>query len=146
MFPSAPDNYGAESCSLLCLPCQPPVLAIASSSGGVVYHSVLLQKHLTDSSDAADVDDAQSVSFLLCDFASILYHVIYFGRVATSRAVRIWAFPSAKRRSTWWRRWRSSWGSCALTASCKTSPRNRPTSAESTSTRTPCLLLGESQS
>ena len=65
MFPSAPDNYGAESCSLLCLPCQPPVLAIASSSGGVVYHSVLLQKHTMDSSDAADLDDAQSVSFYI---------------------------------------------------------------------------------
>ncbi|XP_059490254.1 nuclear pore complex protein Nup88 [Neocloeon triangulifer] len=62
MFPSTPDNYGAESCSLLCLPCQPPVLVIASSSGGVIYHSVLLQKH-QDACDVSADDEIQSSCF-----------------------------------------------------------------------------------
>jgi len=39
-------------------------LAIASSSGGVIYHSVLLQKHW-DGSDVAELDEVQSVGLSL---------------------------------------------------------------------------------
>ncbi|XP_070572086.1 nucleoporin 88-like [Ptychodera flava] len=47
MYPPAEDNYGLDACSLLCLHTNPPVLAMATSSGSV-YHSIVLSKGVDD--------------------------------------------------------------------------------------------------
>lgn len=56
MFPAADDNYGQDSCSLLCLQCQPPVIAMATASGKI-YHCIALESE--------ESDDAEEV-FLFC--------------------------------------------------------------------------------
>ena len=42
MYPAADDNYGLDACSLLCLPSQPPVMAMATASGKI-YHCIVLE-------------------------------------------------------------------------------------------------------
>lgn len=42
MHPAAEDNYGYDACAILCLPCVPNILAIATESG-VLYHCVVLE-------------------------------------------------------------------------------------------------------
>ncbi|KAF4520055.1 hypothetical protein B566_EDAN008343 [Ephemera danica] len=42
MRPCSLDNLGAESCSLTVLQVQPPVLVMASATGGTTYHGLLL--------------------------------------------------------------------------------------------------------
>ncbi|OXB64754.1 hypothetical protein ASZ78_016281 [Callipepla squamata] len=41
MHPAAEDNYGYDACAVLCLPCVPNILVIATESG-VLYHCVVL--------------------------------------------------------------------------------------------------------
>lgn len=43
MYPPAEDNYGSESCSLLCLPSQPPVLILATSEGQL-HHCLVVEE------------------------------------------------------------------------------------------------------
>ncbi|XP_053563489.1 nuclear pore complex protein Nup88 [Bombina bombina] len=42
MHPAAEDNYGFDACSVLCLPCIPNILVIATESG-LLYHCVVLE-------------------------------------------------------------------------------------------------------
>ncbi|XP_040280801.1 nuclear pore complex protein Nup88 [Bufo bufo] len=42
MHPAAEDNYGYDACSVLCLPCVPNILVIATESG-LLYHCVVLE-------------------------------------------------------------------------------------------------------
>ena len=42
MHPAAEDNYGYDACAILCLPCVPNILVIASESG-MLYHCVVLE-------------------------------------------------------------------------------------------------------
>lgn len=42
MHPAAEDNYGYDACAILCLPCVPNILVIATQSG-VLYHCVVLE-------------------------------------------------------------------------------------------------------
>ncbi|KAL2095025.1 hypothetical protein ACEWY4_009744 [Coilia grayii] len=42
MYPAAEDNYGHDACALLCLPCFPNVLVIATETG-TLYHCVVLE-------------------------------------------------------------------------------------------------------
>ncbi|XP_006863365.1 PREDICTED: nuclear pore complex protein Nup88 [Chrysochloris asiatica] len=42
MHPAAEDNYGYDACAILCLPCVPNILVIATESG-MLYHSVVLE-------------------------------------------------------------------------------------------------------
>uniref|UniRef100_G3TNY3 Nucleoporin 88 n=1 Tax=Loxodonta africana TaxID=9785 RepID=G3TNY3_LOXAF len=42
MHPAAEDNYGYDACAVLCLPCVPNILVIATESG-VLYHCVVLE-------------------------------------------------------------------------------------------------------
>ncbi|XP_066492774.1 nuclear pore complex protein Nup88 [Tiliqua scincoides] len=42
MHPAAEDNYGYDACAILCLPCVPNILVIATESG-VLYHCVMLE-------------------------------------------------------------------------------------------------------
>uniref|UniRef100_A0A8B9VB87 Nucleoporin 88 n=1 Tax=Anas zonorhyncha TaxID=75864 RepID=A0A8B9VB87_9AVES len=50
MHPAAEDNYGYDACAVLCLPCVPNILVIATESG-MLYHCVVLD---------AEEDDEQS--------------------------------------------------------------------------------------
>lgn len=50
MFPAADDNYGLDACSLLCLQCQPPVIAMATTSGKI-YHCIALESEESDDAD-----------------------------------------------------------------------------------------------
>ncbi|KAI5089449.1 nuclear pore complex protein Nup88 [Silurus meridionalis] len=42
MYPAAEDNYGYDACSVLCLPCVPNILVIATEAG-ILYHCVVLE-------------------------------------------------------------------------------------------------------
>ncbi|XP_077167161.1 nuclear pore complex protein Nup88 [Paroedura picta] len=42
MHPAAEDNYGYDACAVLCLPCIPNILVIATDSG-MLYHCVVLE-------------------------------------------------------------------------------------------------------
>ncbi|KAH1178706.1 nuclear pore complex protein Nup88 isoform X1 [Mauremys mutica] len=42
MHPTAEDNYGYDACAVLCLPCVPNILVIATESG-MLYHCVVLE-------------------------------------------------------------------------------------------------------
>ncbi|NP_001126713.1 nuclear pore complex protein Nup88 [Pongo abelii] len=42
MHPAAEDNYGYDACAILCLPCVPNLLVIATESG-MLYHCVVLE-------------------------------------------------------------------------------------------------------
>ncbi|XP_068601655.1 nucleoporin 88 [Brachionichthys hirsutus] len=42
MYPAAEDNYGYDACSILCLPCVPSILVIATETG-TLYHCVVLE-------------------------------------------------------------------------------------------------------
>ncbi|KAF6299288.1 nucleoporin 88 [Rhinolophus ferrumequinum] len=42
MHPAAEDNYGYDACAILCLPCVPHTLVIATESG-MLYHCVVLE-------------------------------------------------------------------------------------------------------
>ncbi|XP_049793128.1 nuclear pore complex protein Nup88 [Schistocerca nitens] len=57
MFPPADDNYGVDSCSILCLQCVPPVVVIASCSG-TLYHCFLLN----NDAESDNEDDKSLVS------------------------------------------------------------------------------------
>nr|XP_058955276.1 nucleoporin 88-like [Pocillopora verrucosa] len=54
MFPAADDNYGQDSCSLLCLQCQPPVIAMATASGKI-YHCIALESEESDDAEEEEV-------------------------------------------------------------------------------------------
>lgn len=43
MYPSADDNYGVDSCSIMCLETTPPLVVIATNNGKL-YHSILLRE------------------------------------------------------------------------------------------------------
>merc|ERR1719270_2117364 len=59
MFPEAEDNYGTDSCSILCLHpliSSPPVLVIATN-GGTLYHCVVLSRGGGGNGDTVNEDD-----------------------------------------------------------------------------------------
>lgn len=60
MHPAAEDNYGYDACAVLCLPCVPNILVIATESG-MLYHCVVLD---------AEEDDEQ-VPCLICFASSV---------------------------------------------------------------------------
>ena len=41
VHPAAEDNYGVDSCNILCFPTNPVVLAITTCSG-IIYHCIAL--------------------------------------------------------------------------------------------------------
>ena len=47
MSPPADDNYGLDSCSILCLETTPPIIAICTREGKV-YHAVVLEAERED--------------------------------------------------------------------------------------------------
>ncbi|XP_023688922.1 nucleoporin 88 [Paramormyrops kingsleyae] len=43
MYPAAEDNYGYDACAVVCLPCVPNILVIATESG-TLYHCIVLDE------------------------------------------------------------------------------------------------------
>ncbi|XP_061684044.1 nucleoporin 88 [Syngnathoides biaculeatus] len=50
MYPAAEDNYGYDACAILCLPCVPRILVIATETG-MLYHCVVLESDEDDDDD-----------------------------------------------------------------------------------------------
>ena len=57
MHPPADDNYGIDSCSIMCIQTTPPIVVIATCEGKI-YHALLLK-------DEVD-EDNKKVWFQLC--------------------------------------------------------------------------------
>lgn len=53
MYPSTDDNYGIDSCSIMCLQTTPPIVVIAMCTGKI-YHAILLREILDDEDDKDD--------------------------------------------------------------------------------------------
>ncbi|XP_076640324.1 nuclear pore complex protein Nup88 isoform X1 [Colletes latitarsis] len=50
MYPPADDNYGIDSCSIMCIQTTPPIVVIATCSGKI-YHVILLKEESDDDND-----------------------------------------------------------------------------------------------
>ncbi|XP_071574996.1 nuclear pore complex protein Nup88 [Temnothorax nylanderi] len=50
MYPSTDDNYGIDSCSIMCLQTTPPIVVIAMCTGKI-YHAILLREISDDDGD-----------------------------------------------------------------------------------------------
>ncbi|KAF7665305.1 hypothetical protein LDENG_00147790 [Lucifuga dentata] len=53
MYPAAEDNYGYDACAILCLPCVPNILVIATETG-TLYHCVVLESEEEDETGAVE--------------------------------------------------------------------------------------------
>ncbi|XP_073344582.1 nucleoporin 88 [Pagrus major] len=53
MYPAAEDNYGYDACAILCLPCVPSILVIATETG-TLYHCVVLESEEEDEAGAVE--------------------------------------------------------------------------------------------
>ncbi|KAG9341448.1 hypothetical protein JZ751_019258 [Albula glossodonta] len=53
MYPAAEDNYGYDACAVLCLPCVPNILVIATETG-TLYHCVVLEAE--EEEESGDVE------------------------------------------------------------------------------------------
>ncbi|XP_076867212.1 nucleoporin 88 [Brachyhypopomus gauderio] len=53
MYPPAEDNYGYDACAVLCLPCVPNILVIATETG-MLYHCVVLEAEEDEECRAAE--------------------------------------------------------------------------------------------
>lgn len=51
MYPPADDNYGIDSCSIMCLQTTPPIVVIAMCSGKI-YHTIMLKEEFRDEDEA----------------------------------------------------------------------------------------------
>lgn len=67
MHPAAEDNYGYDACAILCLPCVPNILVIATESG-MLYHCVVLE---------GEEEDDQTVSQPGVCAHLYLQHLVY---------------------------------------------------------------------
>uniref|UniRef100_A0A674ICC0 Nucleoporin 88 n=1 Tax=Terrapene triunguis TaxID=2587831 RepID=A0A674ICC0_9SAUR len=62
MHPTAEDNYGYDACAVLCLPCVPNILVIATESG-MLYHCVVLEGEEDDEQTSEKSWDPRSDFF-----------------------------------------------------------------------------------
>ncbi|MEQ2313990.1 Nucleoporin 88 [Ameca splendens] len=53
MYPAAEDNYGYDACAILCLPCIPSILVIATETG-TLYHCVVLESEEEEEAGAME--------------------------------------------------------------------------------------------
>jgi nuclear pore complex protein Nup88 len=68
MHPAAEDNYGYDACAILCLPCVPNILVIATESG-MLYHCVVLEGEEED-------DQTVSARLVLICFVSLILDIV----------------------------------------------------------------------
>lgn len=67
MYPPADDNYGIDSCSIMCLQTTPPIVVVAMSTGKI-YHAILLKEETIN-----DDDNDRTVSVLFKLFLAICF-------------------------------------------------------------------------
>lgn len=67
MYPPADDNYGIDSCSIMCLQTTPPIVVIAMCTGKI-YHAILLKEETIN-----DDDNDRTVSVLFKLFLAICF-------------------------------------------------------------------------
>lgn len=65
MHPAAEDNYGYDACAILCLPCVPNILVIATESG-MLYHCVVLEGEEEDDQTVSQASVGIFVSLIPC--------------------------------------------------------------------------------
>ena len=65
MHPAAEDNYGYDACAILCLPCVPNILVIATESG-MLYHCVVLEGEEEDEQTVSQARVCVRVSGAAC--------------------------------------------------------------------------------
>lgn len=53
MYPAAEDNYGYDACAILCLPCVPNILVIATETG-TLYHCVVMDSEEEEEAGAVE--------------------------------------------------------------------------------------------
>ncbi|KAM9318105.1 nucleoporin 88 [Pholidichthys leucotaenia] len=53
MYPAAEDNYGYDACAILCLPCIPSILVIATETG-TLYHCVVMDSEEEEETGAVE--------------------------------------------------------------------------------------------
>uniref|UniRef100_A0AAV2J773 Nucleoporin 88 n=1 Tax=Knipowitschia caucasica TaxID=637954 RepID=A0AAV2J773_KNICA len=63
MYPAAEDNYGYDACAILCLPCEPSILIIATETG-ILYHCVLLESEEEEESAEKWLDSSEAIPAL----------------------------------------------------------------------------------
>ncbi|KAK7883035.1 hypothetical protein WMY93_029209 [Mugilogobius chulae] len=63
MYPAAEDNYGYDACAILCLPCEPSILIIATETG-TLYHCVVLESEEEEESVEKWIDSSEPVPAL----------------------------------------------------------------------------------
>ena len=81
MYPAAEDNYGYDACAVLCLPCVPNILVIATETG-TLYHCVVLEAEEEDESGVStgQSNPSNRISHsLLIDFKMLLPVQLVFG-------------------------------------------------------------------
>ncbi|XP_078038359.1 nuclear pore complex protein Nup88-like [Augochlora pura] len=61
MHPPADDNYGIDSCSIMCIQTTPPIVVIATCTGKI-YHAILLKNETSDENDVEKRNSSQSNS------------------------------------------------------------------------------------
>lgn len=67
MYPPADDNYGIDSCSIMCLQTTPPIVVVAMCTGKI-YHAILLKEETIN-----DDDNDRTVSVLFNLFLAICF-------------------------------------------------------------------------
>ena len=76
MHPAAEDNYGYDACAILCLPCVPNILVIATESG-MLYHCVVLEGEEKDDQTVSQASvcifASPTLSILLCRYKCLIY-------------------------------------------------------------------------
>ena len=61
MYPAAEDNYGYDACALLCLPCSPSILVIATETG-ILYHCVVLEAEHEEDRGMSDCSEPKNIT------------------------------------------------------------------------------------
>lgn len=71
MYPAAEDNYGYDACAVLCLPCVPNILVIATESG-MLYHCVVLEAEEEEDGGVRQTEFSQSIPQIIkCSLSSV---------------------------------------------------------------------------
>lgn len=77
MYPSTDDNYGIDSCSIMCLQTTPPIVIIAMCTGKI-YHAILLREILDNDDDDRKVRYTINILELYILHMS-WYHAKFYG-------------------------------------------------------------------
>ncbi|OAD55069.1 Nuclear pore complex protein Nup88 [Eufriesea mexicana] len=75
MYPPADDNYGIDSCSIMCLQTTPPMVIIAMCTGKI-YHAILLKEDLVDNHNDNEIQYDSTYSLYKREEALYVYECV----------------------------------------------------------------------